>query len=132
MGAGMVDEVHVVHPRRAGGHAGEAGQAAVDMGDDLVVGRTAVLQHVLDQVDSSTRRIQLVAERHIGRAGRRAEAAMHAFAQDFFRFRDVRIGELGGGEGGLHASSSARVRHDHGVACPSLRNCVRYRRDTGD
>ena len=95
MGAGMVDQMHVIDARRAGGHAGEAGQAAVDMRDDLLVGGPAVLQHVLDQVDSPARRIQFVAEHHIGRAGRRAEAAMHAVAQDLFRFRDMRIGELG-------------------------------------
>ncbi len=35
MAAGVVDQVHVVHARRAGGHAGEAGQAAVDVLDDL-------------------------------------------------------------------------------------------------
>ena len=102
MGARMVDQMHVVDAGRAGRHAGEAGQAAVDMGDDLGVGRPAVLQHVLDQVDAAARRIELVAERHIGRAGRRAEAAMHAFAQDLLGFRDMRIGELGEGEVGLH------------------------------
>ena len=85
MGAGMVDQMHVVDARRAGRHAGEAGQAAVDMGDDLLVGRPAVLQHVLDQVDAAARAVELVAERHIGRTGRGAEAAMHAFAQDASR-----------------------------------------------
>ena len=86
----------------------EAGQAAVDMRDDLGVGRPAVLQHVLDQVDAAARAIELVAEHHIGRTGRRAEAAMHAFAQDLLRLRDMRIGELRGGEIGLHRS--ARIR----------------------
>jgi hypothetical protein len=102
MGAGVVDQMHVVHAGRAGGHAGEAGQAAVDMGDGLGVGRTAVLQHVLDQIDPAARRIQFVAERHIGRTGRGAETAVDAFAQDLFGFGDMRISELGGGEGGLH------------------------------
>ena len=74
------------------------------MGDDLFVGRAAVLQHVLDEIDAPTRRIQFVAERHIGRAGRRAEAAMHAFAQDLFGFGDMRVGKLVGGEGGLHGA----------------------------
>ena len=55
MRAGMVDQVHVIDARRAGRHAGEAGQAAVDMGDDLLVRRAAVLQHVLDQVDAAAR-----------------------------------------------------------------------------
>ena len=42
----------------------------------------AALQHVLDQVDAAARAVELVAEQHIGRAGRGAEAAMHAGAQD--------------------------------------------------
>ena len=98
----MVDEMHVVDARGAGGHAGEAGEAAVDMGDGVVVGRPVVLQHLLDQIDAPARAIELVAERDIGRAGRRAEAAMHAFADDPFAMGGVRIGKLVGGEGGLH------------------------------
>src|SRR5690606_13760069 len=50
MRAGMIDEVHVVHAGRTGRHAGETGQAAVDMLHDLLVGGLAALQHVLDQV----------------------------------------------------------------------------------
>ena len=102
MRAGVIDQMHVVHARRAGGHAGEARKAAVDVLDDLARRRPVVLQHVLDQVDAPARRIELVAEQHIGRAGRGAEAAMHAGAQDLVGFRDVRIGELREGEGGLH------------------------------
>ena len=94
MRAGVIDEVHVVHARRARGHAGEARQAAVDMGDDVLGRRPVVLQHVLDQVDAPARRVALVAEQHIGRAGRGAEAAMHAGAQDLVGLRDVRIGKL--------------------------------------
>ena len=89
MRARMIDEVHVVHARRAGGHAGEAGEAAVDVLDDLGGRRPVVLQHVLDQVDAAARGIELVAEQHIGRAGRGAEAAMHAGAQDLVGLRDV-------------------------------------------
>ncbi len=55
VGARMVDQVHVVDAGRAGRHAGEAGQAAVDMPDDLLVGRTIVFQHVLDQIDAAAR-----------------------------------------------------------------------------
>ena len=104
MGARVVDQVHVVHARGAGGHAGQARQAAVDMLDDLGRRRPVVLQHVLDQVDAPARGIELVAEQHVGRAGRGAEAAMHAGAQDSLRFRDVRVGELREGERGLHAA----------------------------
>ena len=59
-------------------------------------------QHVLDQVDASARAVELVAERHIGRACRGAETAMHAFPQDLFGFGDPGIGELLGGEIRLH------------------------------
>ncbi len=73
------------------------------MGDDLLVRRTPVFQHVLDQVDAAARAVELVAERHIGGTGGGAEAAMHAFAQNALGFRDMGIGELFGGEIGLHA-----------------------------
>ena len=74
------------------------------MGDGLLVGRPVVLQHLLDQVDAPTRAVELVAEGDIGRAGRGAEAAMHAFADDLLGMRDLGIGELRGGEGGLQRS----------------------------
>ena len=66
-----------------------------------VAGRV-VLQHLLDEIDAPARRIELVAEQHIGRAGRLAEAAMHAGAQDLVGGCDVGIGELRQGEIGLH------------------------------
>ncbi len=103
--AGVIDQMHVMHAGRTGGHAGEARQAAVDMLDHVGGRRPVLLQHVLDQIDAPARRIELVAEQHIGRAGGGAEAAMHAGAQDFFRFRDLRIGELREGEGGLHRAT---------------------------
>ena len=54
------------------------------------------------RVDAAARRIQLIAEQHIGRTGRGAEAAMHAGAQDLVGFGDGRIGELGEREMRLH------------------------------
>ena len=67
--------------------------------------RPVVLQHVLDEIDAAARRIEFVAEQHVGRAGRGAEAAMHAGAQDLLGFRDVRIGELCEREAGLHVQT---------------------------
>jgi hypothetical protein len=64
--------------------------------------RRAALEHSLDQVDAAARRIELIAEQDIGGAGRGAEAAMDAFADDRIGFGDLRVGELGGGEVGLH------------------------------
>lgn len=94
MGASMIDQMHVIHAGGTGGGAGKAGKTAVDMGDDLAVGRATVFQHVLDEVDAAARTVQLVAERDIGGTGGGAEAAMHTFAQDFFGFRHMRIGQL--------------------------------------
>src|SRR5690606_27968408 len=54
------------------------------------------------QIDAAARTVALVAEQHIGWAGRGAEAAMHAGAQDPVRLRDLRIGQLREGERGLH------------------------------
>ncbi len=62
MAPSMIDEVHVVYARRAGRHAGEAREAAVDVLDHLGRGRAIVLQHVLDEVDATSRAIELVAE----------------------------------------------------------------------
>ena len=67
-----------------------------------VGGRAAVLQHGLDQLDPAARAVALVAQQDIGRAGRRAEAAVHALADLRVAGGGLRIGELGRGEGGLH------------------------------
>ena len=117
--AGVIDQMHVMHAGRTGGHAGEARQAAVDMLDHFARGRPLVLEHVLDQIDAPARAIELVAEQHIGRTGGGAEAAMHAGAQDFFRGVDLRVGELREGEVGLHAlhprPHAAGIEHALGV-----------------
>ncbi|MGY4329723.1 hypothetical protein ACVWWG_004140 [Bradyrhizobium sp. LB7.2] len=91
---GLVDKVHVIDPRGAGRHAGQARQAAVDMLDHFSRRRQVLLQHLLDQIDAAARAIELVAKQHIGRTGRGAEAAMDAGAQDLVGFRDVGVGEL--------------------------------------
>jgi hypothetical protein len=72
------------------------------MGDQTRRRRAVALQHVLDQIDAPARRVELVAEQHVGRASRGAETAVHAGAQDPVGFRDVRVGELSQGEVGLH------------------------------
>ncbi len=102
MRAGMVDQVHVVHPRWAGRHAGKAGQAAVDMLDGPGIGRPAVLKHVLDQVDTTPRAVEFVAQHLVGRAGRGAKAAMHAGPQDLVGAGNAGIAKLLFGEIRLH------------------------------
>ncbi|ABA49505.1 hypothetical protein BURPS1710b_3344 [Burkholderia pseudomallei 1710b] len=79
--AADVDEPAVLDARRAGRLATAAREAAVE-----VLLRAArdfrALEHLLDQVDASARAVELVAEQLVGRAGRGAEAAVHAPAQD--------------------------------------------------
>ena len=43
------------------------------------------LQHLLDEVDAPSRTVELIAEHLVGWAGRIAEPAVHAFAQDRLR-----------------------------------------------
>src|SRR6185437_4386777 len=77
---------------------------------DLLGRRPVVLQHFLDEVDAPARRIELVAVEHVGRAGGGAEAAVYAGAQDLFRFRNMRVGQLRQGEGCLHRYTPAHMR----------------------
>ena len=100
--ARMVDQAAIIDARRAGGHAGVARQAMVDRPDVVVGRRPAALQQILDQIDAPARRVALVAGDDIGRTGRGAEAAMDAGAQDLLQRLGLRIGELLGGEVGLH------------------------------
>ena len=99
--AGEIDEMHIVHAAWAGGHAGEAGEAAVDMVADRR-GHRALLEHLLHQIDAAARRIALVPEKHIGRTGGGAEAAMYATPEHGVGPGDGRILELLVGEIGVH------------------------------
>src|SRR5438105_999250 len=111
MAAAVIDQVHVIDARRAGRHAGEAGETAVDVLDGLCTDRLAALEHILDQVDAAARAVELVAEQDIGRAGRGAETAMHAGAQYLFRLPIVGIGKLREREAGLHRNGPQRSRY---------------------
>ena len=82
--------------------------------DRLGVAGSLVLQHVLDQVDAAARAVELVAEQHVGRAGRGAEAAMHAGAQNLFRIRRCRDRRAASGVKSVCMTSDARV-HAAGI-----------------
>ena len=88
-------------PRWAGGHAGEAREAAVDVIGDRR-GDRALLEHLLDQIDAAARAIALIAEQHIGRTSCGAEAAMDAALQHGVGPSDGRVLELLVGEIGVH------------------------------
>src|SRR5262245_66534765 len=78
--------------------------------DHLVRRRLVLFEHFLDQINSSTRGIELVAEQDIGRASRRAEAAVNAGAQDLLGRCELRILQLCEGERGLHCQTPAHMR----------------------
>src|SRR4051794_41009758 len=70
--------------------------------DDVLRRLFLVLQHILDEVDSPARAVELVAQEDVGRTGRRAEAAVDAGPQDVVRDRRVGVLELLGREVRLH------------------------------
>ena len=107
----VIDKPAVIDARGAGRHAGEAAEAMVDRPDVVGLDLAAGLEQILDEIDAPARAVALVARCHIGRAGRGAESAMHARAQNAFEFAGVRIGERLGGELGLHEFPSNAVVH---------------------
>ncbi len=109
--ASDVEQTPVAHARGTGGFAGSASQATVDVQLGLGGDRRA-FQHLLHQVDTAARAVELVAEQLVGGAGGVAEAAVHAFSQDRVGFAAVRGFEQGGGEPGLHVRSPGRGGRD--------------------
>ena len=102
MRASGFQQVAIVHARGAGGGAGEATEAAVEMQGDLRVGGAALFEHVLDQRNASTWAVEFIAERHVSRAGRRAEPTVDAGAQDRFRLGHAGLRQSFRGEVRLH------------------------------
>ena len=83
--AADVDEASVAHTRRTRRLAAAARQTAVEV--QLRLRRhVAAFERLLDQVDPPARTVELVAEQLIRRTRRRAEAAVHACAQDRIGF----------------------------------------------
>ena len=78
----MINQMHIMHARRARRHTSQTRQAAIHMFDGFFIRDTLVFQHVFDQVDPAARTIEFVPEDLIGRTSRRAEPTMHTGAQD--------------------------------------------------
>ena len=72
-------------------------------------GRPVVLQHVLNQVNTPTRRIQFVAEQCVCRAGRCTKTAVNTGPQNFLGLSGRRIGKLGEGKVRFHAGDVVLV-----------------------
>ena len=105
----VIDQVLVIHSRRAGRHAGKTGQTAINVFHDQVRRRSVVLQHVFYQINPTPRTIQLIAKQHIGGTGRYTKSTVYTAAQNLFRFINIRIRELGERETGLHPQISLYI-----------------------
>ncbi len=98
LGARVFDQLVVLHPGGAGGHAGHAAQAVVHVQAEALVERSLALGGLLHHVDAAARRIHLLAPEHVGGAGGKAEAAVHAVVDQlcFRRLVGVEVGGLCG------------------------------------
>lgn len=74
------------------------------MGDDFRAWCAVCFQHVLNELNAAAWTVEFVTQQHIGRTGRRADAAMDASAQLLFNRLEMRIGQLCSGEICSHRS----------------------------
>ena len=61
MDTDVIDQVHVIDPRRTGRHAPQTRQTAVDVEGNGRVGVAARLEHILDEIDAPARAVEFVA-----------------------------------------------------------------------
>ena len=82
-------ESPVLHTRWTGGFTGPAGQTAIQMS---LCGRAdgVTFQHLFDEINSSSRAVEFIAQQLIGGAGGRTKTAVHTFSQDGFRGAPLR------------------------------------------
>jgi hypothetical protein len=79
-------ELIVLYTRRAGGHAGHAPQAQVEVPDHRVVHRLFV-EALVHEVDAPARGVHLLAEENVRRAGRQTEATVNAVVDETLVWR---------------------------------------------
>ena len=104
LGAGRLDQLVVAHAGRAGGDAGHAAEAGVEVAAHLRRQANLAIGRQPHQVDASARRVHLLAPEQPRRAGGQAEAAMHAILDDLAGGRMVCIeGACGGCSGRIGA-----------------------------
>ena len=90
----MIYQMHVIHTRGACRHTGQAGQAAIYMFDRFLIRDPLIFQHILNQIDSAARAVQLITQNLIGGTCRSAKAAVDTAAQNIIGAFDLGISEL--------------------------------------
>ena len=119
----VIDEVHVMHPRWTRGHTRETCETAVEVLNGGRIGWPILFQHILGQIDSTTRRIQLISRQQIRRTSRRTKPAVNAGPQNAFTLRNLRISQLCQCEVRLHdLQTSAYMRP--GLSTRAGSNCA--------
>ncbi len=83
--ASNVEQPAILHTRRTRGLTGSASEASIQMNLGAARGLDA-FEHLLHQINSAARSIELVAEQLIGGAGGRTKATVHAAAHDLLGF----------------------------------------------
>jgi hypothetical protein len=109
--AARVEQAVVFDAGRAGRLARAAGEAAVEVALRRRA-RHVALEHLLDEVDAPARAVELVAEHLVGRAGREAEAAVHALAQHVLRLETGRRAAQRFDQRGVHVRAPGTAGRD--------------------
>ena len=91
MRAGMINQMHIMHTRWAGGHARQARETAINMLDGFCVCWTIILQHFLDQINTAAWAVEFISQGEISRTGRCAKTTVYAAAQNLLRMRRVAV-----------------------------------------
>ena len=107
-----LEQAAVRHARRAGGLAGAAAQALVEVLEQRVAGRDAGLGEAAHQVEPPARRVGLDPERAVGRAGAQAQPAVDARAQVHARRGVLGVEPAEAGAGCVRG----RVAHERSIA----------------
>ncbi|CAM2144652.1 hypothetical protein PT2222_160115 [Paraburkholderia tropica] len=118
-------EPAVLHARGAGRLATAAGEAAVEVRERAFRDRRA-FHHLFHQIDAPARAVEFVAEQLVRRAGRGAEAAMHALAQDRVGF--VAVGGVANEVREVRLHRRVMVRSEVGIQAAAIEDAGRVER----
>ncbi len=91
---GMVNQMLIVHVRRTGRHAAEAGEACIEMVHSFSARLISRFQHFLDQINPTARARSFVSGYEIGRASRQTEAAVNTIAKRLIAGLEIAVLEL--------------------------------------
>ena len=110
--AGLLDDEVIADARGAGGHAGHAAQAAVQVDRHRPVHLDLAVAHAAQHVDAAARGVHLLAPVDPGRADREAEAAVDALVEVAAGRHLDAPHEAPGGQPALWIEPTLELAHD--------------------